>query len=454
MAAVYSVSVAAETKVPCMRQPCAHAGNDVSADPPSARPSSSSSAGDVHYTRMDGYVRALRREACDLREEVSVLRRCLEEAGILSRDAFCIQMHRLRFKAALSAHPTFQKLTFPEVLHLHSLALGIAMCIGPDAFSALGLTSKTMRDSALKAWPEVETVRDMTKGRIFVCGGSGDSAETLDSVEWFSTRTRSWEPLPHMLQRRCDASAHVLGGHLYVCGGSNGEGSMNPVLSSVERFNPLTRVWVHMPEMLFGRRGAAGGVMGGKLYICGGYNVTGALDLAECFDPSLDATWQAMPLMLEQRADPGAASIGNALIVCGGRGGSVWAQLSSVEFFDPGKNLWQPLPNMLQPRAGAAVATTANKLYVCGGMGNDVGTPTSVECFDMSMGVWEDVSSMLVARYCAAAAASGGRLYVFGGSHGWQQLQSAEQFDPEVGWWQPLPPMIEKRMSPAVAAFS
>jgi len=421
----------------------------------SASASSSAAADcDAALARLDSSVRGLWREASSLREEAHVLRMCLEDAGILSREAFYIQMHRLRFQAALSAHPSMTKLTFPDVLHLHSLALGIAVCIGADAFCSLGLASKTMRDSAAKVRPEVETVRDMARGRIFVCGGSGDSAETLDTAEWFSTRTRSWEPIPHMLERRCDASAHVLSGNLYVCGGSNGEGSMNPVLSSVERFNPLTRTWIAMPPMLFARRGAAGGVIGGKLYICGGYNATGALDLAECFDPSIDATWQALPLMLEQRAEPGAAVIEESLVVCGGRGGSVWAQLSSVESFDPRSGVWYCLPHMLQPRSGAAVSSIANKLYVCGGMGNDVSTPTCVECFDKSVGMWEGVAAMLVARYCAAAASAGGRLYVFGGSHGWHHLQSAEQFDPEVGWWQPLPPMIEKRMSPAVAAFS
>merc|ERR1712048_913713 len=105
------------------------------------------------------------------------------------------------------------------------------------------------------------------------------------------------------------------------------------VLDSVERLDLSLNTWETMPSMLFAHRGAAAGVIMGKLYVCGGYDANDEpMDLCECLDPTSSTSWEALPLMLEPRAEPAAGVLGGKLYVCGGRGErDVWEQLSSVE---------------------------------------------------------------------------------------------------------------------------
>jgi len=390
-------------------------------------------------------------ESASCREELTALHHCLLDIGVLSEAALLAKLHRRRFNAALAAHPLCSKVRLDNTLSADGVAVTVGLLSGHEPALAVGLASRAMRAAAGGLG---RAIRELRSSRIYVCGGTRDGVEVLDSAECFSLATQTWEALPSMLERRSDASAHVIAGRVYVCGGCNGEASqnsaMNSVLNTVERFDPSLGAWELMPPMLFARKCAAAGVIEGKLYVCGGYDATEqALDLSECADPHASTVWEALPLMHEPRAEPSSGVVGRRLFVCGGRGG-VWLQLNSAEAFQPEEACWRPLPPMLEPRSGATAAALGLRLYVCGGMG--VSMLASVESFDTCGGFWEAVTPASVPRYGAAAAAADGRLYVFGGSHGWEQLDSAECFDPAARSWASLPCMSERRLAPAVAA--
>eukprot|EP00929_Paragymnodinium_shiwhaense_P069057 TRINITY_DN34841_c0_g3_i1.p1 TRINITY_DN34841_c0_g3~~TRINITY_DN34841_c0_g3_i1.p1 ORF type:complete len:687 (+),score=140.13 TRINITY_DN34841_c0_g3_i1:187-2247(+) len=415
--------------------------------------------------RQKAEIAFLREEVTARTQELAALRTCLESSGLVRAESFSARLHRERFARTLATHPLGSPRVPRPARNLDAAlqAEGVAFIIG--AFSgrmsmrSVGGASKGVKMAVMGFI--YAALQDMGLGRVYVCGGSADGIEVLDTGEYYSTASLTWEKLPSMNQRRCDASALVVGGHLYVCGGCDGETSLNRVLQSVERLNLASNRWEELPPMLFARRGAAAGVISGKLYLCGGYDVQGqALDFAELLDPTATPIlWEALPLMIEQRAEAAAGVMGGSLYLCGGReGGSSWAQRQSVERFDPEFGSWQVMPPMLEPRSGAAAATLGGYLYVCGGMGPK--DPSSVERFGADSGQWEVMPSMLVARYCAAAVATAKTLLVFGGSHGMLHLDSCEQFvPPEVerrgdgqrGTWTVLPPMSEKRMAPAVA---
>lgn len=392
-------------------------------------------------------------ESAACREELTALHCCLVDAGILTEASLLVKMHQRRFQAALAEHPLNSGVCLDTALSTDGVGVAVGLFSGRYAALAAGRASRATRAASSGL---CRAIRDLRASRVYVCGGSRDGIEVLDSVECFNTSTSTWEALPSMLERRCDASAHVIAGCLYVCGGCNGEASqnsaLNSVLNTVEKFDPGTNAWEVMPPMLFARKCAAAGVIEGKLYVCGGFDATEqALDLSECLDPRASTVWEALPLMLEPRAEPSSGVVGRRLYVCGG-GGGLWVQLNSAEAFDPAEGSWQPLPPMREPRSGATAAAVGFHLYVCGGMGNSMAT--SVESFDTRGGFWEAMTPASVPRYGAAAASADGRLYVFGGSHGWHQLASAECFDPDARSWTTLPCMSERRLAPAVAASS
>ena len=62
---------------------------------------------------------------------------------------------------------------------------------------------------------------------------------------------------------------------------------------------------------------------------------------------------------------------------------------SSAERLRPAGN-WQTLPDMNVARCDFSTAVVADKLYVCGGLGD-----CSVERFDPEVGIWELLQPML-----------------------------------------------------------
>lgn len=149
----------------------------------------------------------------------------------------------------------------------------------------------------------------MIGGKMYVIGGSNRQQallldEALKTGERFDPRTGFWEPVAPMEQQRSRATATVINGYLYVCGGLNGQ----QTLSSAERFNPATNIWESLPGMSQGRFGAAVAVMSRCLYIVGGADGQRALSSAERFDPEKGA-WEELPQMHEERIWARAASV-------------------------------------------------------------------------------------------------------------------------------------------------
>merc|ERR1740129_2104419 len=109
--------------------------------------------------------------------------------------------------------------------------------------------------------------------------------------------------------------------------------------------------WVEMPPMLFARRGAASGTIGGRLYVCGGCVENFEwLSSVERFDPVAGSAWQAMPSMPQPRA--GATVRGRP------------AARPRIPVAPAGVEILFP------PRDGVRLARIlAPRLFLCGGVG-------------------------------------------------------------------------------------
>ena len=59
-------------------------------------------------------------------------------------------------------------------------------------------------------------------------------------------------------------------------------------LSSVERYDPLTKAWSTMTSMSMCRGGVGVSVISGKIYAVGGHNGSSYLMSSECFDPATE----------------------------------------------------------------------------------------------------------------------------------------------------------------------
>ena len=102
-------------------------------------------------------------------------------------------------------------------------------------------------------------------------------------------------------------------------------------LSSVECFDPSTRVWSNIAALSTARSSLAVAVLGDKLYAIGGEDSEEEpLHSVECLDLSVpNSQWTAVAPMTTPRHGMGAVVTGGKIYVAGGYGSS------NIECFDP-----------------------------------------------------------------------------------------------------------------------
>ena len=75
-------------------------------------------------------------------------------------------------------------------------------------------------------------------GKIFAVGGF-NGQECLNSAEFYTPETNTWNVIPQMLSRRSGVSCVAHKGFIYVLGGFNGLSRMN----TGEKYDPNRRLW-------------------------------------------------------------------------------------------------------------------------------------------------------------------------------------------------------------------
>eukprot|EP00927_Polykrikos_kofoidii_P066594 TRINITY_DN62166_c0_g1_i1.p1 TRINITY_DN62166_c0_g1~~TRINITY_DN62166_c0_g1_i1.p1 ORF type:complete len:377 (-),score=51.17 TRINITY_DN62166_c0_g1_i1:26-1099(-) len=225
------------------------------------------------------------------------------------------------------------------------------------------LAKVAFMDPRLGRW---ETADAVVGGRLYICGGT-QGARALSSVESLDLRAaadqRQWETLAPMSQSRCGAVAGGVSGFLYVCGG------MNPTRASVERFHPNESLWEVGPPMLKARALATAVTLAGSLYVCGGFNDHGVrvnLGCVERLDPIARGDWRAAPPLAKPRLRAAAAVLDCSIFICGGEGINGDME-HSMEVFELGGDKWTIAPPMASPRFGATAGSVAGCLFVFGG---------------------------------------------------------------------------------------
>mmetsp|Transcript_17214 Transcript_17214/g.49154 ORF Transcript_17214/g.49154 Transcript_17214/m.49154 type:complete len:450 (+) Transcript_17214:81-1430(+) len=233
-------------------------------------------------------------------------------------------------------------------------------------------------------------------GRFYVCGGEDiRQRECHSSVEWLDLSVPpnkagvqgAWRLLPvamSAMRRHCVAAA-IPGQdgkeELFVCGG------------------------FHKP-MLMG--------------IPGAYNAeNAALDSADIIEVHREcgSRRRSAPPMPKPRGSHAGASLGGKVYMCGGYDGSSLLGLATVDCYDPVLEVWSSSAPMPQPRVQSAAVVMAGCLYILGGKyaksDNDhdpICYPRSVYYLNPATGEWEAAPWELVhgrERFSAVAEWTG-----------------------------------------------
>ena len=155
-----------------------------------------------------------------LREELTALRRCLEGAGLVSRSQVDAQLHRQRFADACVATGFRSDLLLSHAVDSGEPARALLACAGPDVARGLRAASRHLRQAVGVGYAgRVPCRTDSPAARLVVLGGAGGYGEELATVEEYGLEAGSWQEMPRLPARRPASAMALLGGRLYLCGG-------------------------------------------------------------------------------------------------------------------------------------------------------------------------------------------------------------------------------------------
>ncbi|MEI7528714.1 MAG: right-handed parallel beta-helix repeat-containing protein [Elusimicrobiota bacterium] len=218
----------------------------------------------------------------------------------------------------------------------------------------------------------------------------------------------------------------VIGGKIYMVGGYNGTDPFDTNVS----YDPATNDWETKAVMPTVRYGAAAGVIGGKLYVVGGFNQSSYLNKNEVYDPAANA-WSTKAVMPSTRAYLAVGVIGGRLYAMGGFNDP--ANLDANEMYDPVSDTWSTKAVMFTGRSELIAGVIGGKLYAAAGY-NGSYLDTNEE-YDPVHDTWLTKTAMPTARVEPAAGVIGGKLYVVGGVRPDVAVDNNEEYDPVSNTW-------------------
>jgi N-acetylneuraminic acid mutarotase len=263
-------------------------------------------------------------------------------------------------------------------------------------------------------------------------------------------RWRTAAPAP---MKRTEVAAATIGGKIYVVGGFE-EPSLGNVLNfaitpALEEYDPPTDRWTTKTSMPVGLHHVGIGVVGGRLYVIGGYkksalSVWSPVATVYSYNPSTDAWTERAPMPTARGALSVTISEGR-LYAIGGYEGK--ANSAAVEVYDPERNSWSSRAPLPTPRDHLATATAAGKIYAIGGrLKGDYHRNLSVtEVYDPTTDTWSRAPDLPTARSGITAAQAGGRIFVFGGEGADGTFRENEAYDPARDVWKAMAPMPTAR---------
>ena len=183
----------------------------------------------------------------------------------------------------------------------------------------------------------------------------------------------TWSTAAPMPTKRTEVAAAAVDGKIYVVGGfekpSLGNVMNFSITPSVEIYDPVTDRWASKSPMPVGLHHVGIGVVGGRLYVIGGYRKLGLsiwdpVAMVHVYDPATDRWTERAPMPTAR----GALSVTEhegKLYAIGGYDRK--ANTSAVKVYDPLRNVWTTGASLPTPRDHLATATVAGRIYAIGG---------------------------------------------------------------------------------------
>ncbi|XP_004640758.1 kelch-like protein 6 [Octodon degus] len=220
-------------------------------------------------------------------------------------------------------------------------------------------------DSENKKWVEFACVT--LKNEVYISGGK----ETQHDVWKYNSSINKWIQIEYLNIGRWRHKMAVLGGKVYVLGGFDGMQRIN----NVETYDPFHNCWSEVAPLLVHVSSFAATSHKKKLYVIGGGpNGKLATDKTQCYDP-LTNKWTLKSAMPVEAKCINAVSFRDRIYVVGGAMRALYA-------YSPLEDSWSLVTQLSHERASCGIAPCNNRLYITGGRDEKNEVIATVLCWD------------------------------------------------------------------------
>ena len=275
---------------------------------------------------------------------------------------------------------------------------------------------------------------------VIAIGGCSRKSAPVVSGTWSAASTTGFGP-------RAWFTSSVVGGKIYVIGGF-GDSLLS---TTVDVFDPAANTWSTLATTgTFTPRGSlASAVVNGKIYVLGGMTGPETPDhmsnKLEIFDPATNA-WSTPSTLgtFTPRNNLCACVIDGKIYTMGGFDAS--NDLNTFEVFDPATNTWSSpkTTGAFNPHGAFTAHVIDGKIYVIGGFNNLAPKGhrvlNEVDVFDPSTNTWSmpQTTGIFNARLLHASGVVDGKIYVIGGTQYIRDpltTNTIQIFDPGTNAW-------------------
>jgi N-acetylneuraminic acid mutarotase len=166
------------------------------------------------------------------------------------------------------------------------------------------------------------------------------------------------------------------------------------------------------------RGSPAAAVLGGKIYVAGGWPTSRSKDFA-VYDPAADS-WQTLSDLPSGRNHLAVAAADGRIFAVGGRTdiNAGVGNVATVDAFDPVGGSWSSAAALPRARGGLAAVGFDRWVFAFGGEGNVAsvdGTFEDADLYDATANAWSALEDMPTPRHGIGAAIFNGRIHIPGG---------------------------------------
>ncbi|XP_043818888.1 kelch-like protein 6 [Dromiciops gliroides] len=220
-------------------------------------------------------------------------------------------------------------------------------------------------ESENKKWVEFACVT--LKNEVYISGGK----ETQQDVWKYNSSINKWIQIEYLNIGRWRHKMAVLGGKVYVIGGFDGLQRIN----NVETYDPFHNCWSEAAPLLIHVSSFATASHKKKLYVIGGGpNGKLATDKTQCYDASANK-WCLKSSMPVEAKCINAVSFRDHIYVVGGA-------MKALYSYSPLEDSWCLVTQFTQERASCGISPCNNRLYITGGRDEKNEVIATVLCWD------------------------------------------------------------------------